>query len=67
MVYYENFEVDIDDISNIISLCPNCHRKIHHGKRNEVEKMVNNLWNQQKETMADRGIIVTLEELLRMY
>lgn len=35
----------IQNPSNIICLCSNCHNKIHYGKIQEVNQMLNVLWN----------------------
>jgi 5-methylcytosine-specific restriction protein A len=29
MYQQKNYDFKIDDIDNIVSLCPNCHKKIH--------------------------------------
>ncbi len=38
----------IDNEMNLINLCPNCHRRIHNGKREDREKMVIDLYNEIK-------------------
>jgi 5-methylcytosine-specific restriction protein A len=54
MEYYAKFEYNIDDISNIVSLCPTCHRKIHLGIRSEKESMIRGLFAQQKDAIHAR-------------
>lgn len=36
----------IDNDINLINLCPNCHRRIHNGKKEDRENMVIELYNQ---------------------
>lgn len=67
MKFYDKFEYSIDDISNIIALCPNCHRKIHYGKKEDVVQMINILWEQQKELLKKANIFIELEELKKNY
>lgn len=40
-----NLNVIIENSSNIICLCSNCHNKIHYGKVQEVNQMLDFLWN----------------------
>lgn len=67
MMYYEEYENDLDDISNIVSICPNCHRQIHLGDRNGVEKIIEVLHEQQKEKLNSAGLSISLEELKSRY
>lgn len=65
--FYEDFDIDIDDISNIVTLCPNCHKKIHFGVTSDINQMVCHLWNQQKQKLNDRGLKINLDKLLEYY
>jgi hypothetical protein len=67
MKFYDKFEYNIDDISNIIALCPICHRKIHYGKKEDVSEMVSLLWEQQKELLRKANIYIDLEKLKENY
>ncbi len=55
----------IDHYSNIVSLCPNCHRWIHQGKDNKI--IITKLFNDRKEELSKVGIDITLERLLEIY
>ena len=46
----DEFEVSLDVEANIVSLCPNCHKKIHYGTVEERTKMFRELVNKR----ADR-------------
>ena len=43
----------IDNDINLINLCPNCHRRIHNGKKEDREKMVVELYNQINQDSND--------------
>ena len=68
----ELFEKSLDVEANIVSLCSNCHNKIHYGS--DIEGMIRNLWNQRKEQIQAAGIGVmkngvelTIEIILSFY
>ena len=48
MEYQHLFTNSLDVVSNIISLCPNCHRKIHYGEPLERIEMATKLYNIRK-------------------
>lgn len=47
--FQNHFEIPLDNFYNIISLCPNCHRGIHHGVIDYKYEMISNLYNKRKE------------------
>lgn len=61
------FENDIDITSNIISLCPNCHSKIHYGQTAEVKQLLETLFNKRKNDLYECGIQIDLETLFALY
>lgn len=61
----DNFEKSLDIEENIISLCSNCHRKIHYGL--EQDKLIKQLYIDRKEKLSKKGLNITLEELLSYY
>jgi 5-methylcytosine-specific restriction protein A len=63
----EKFGTSIDTPDNIICLCPNCHRFIHHGKREEKERALNTLYDQRKAFLTSGNIGLSLNQLLDMY
>lgn len=66
--FYKQFsEVDLDRSANIVSLCPNCHRKIHNGKDIERYMMIEILFKRLEIRLKEVGIEVTLEKLKEIY
>ena len=60
-----DFNYSLDVAANIVSLCPICHRKLHHGKNIEFELEL--LLELRKEKLEKSGIKVNAEELLNYY
>ncbi len=44
MLFQDDFNNTIDFADNIVTLCPNCHRKIHHGTERDKYKMIESLF-----------------------
>ena len=65
MEYYDRFDVSIDIEENIVSLCPNCHREIHHGK--DASVIVKKIYEQRKPYLWKAGIDISLNQLLVWY
>ena len=58
---------NIDVEENIISLCPVCHRKLHHGILRDKVSMLKDLYEVRKERLRRKGIDITYEELMSFY
>ena len=61
----DDFGVSLDVDANIVSLCPNCHRKLHHGANTEGDLL--NLFNQRKKLLEKSGIQISFEDLKKYY
>lgn len=62
-----NFEVSLDVEENIAVLCPNCHRMLHHGTSESKTSHLKSIFQKREASLKTRGIIVSLDELLKMY
>lgn len=60
-----SFDNSLDVEANIISLCSNCHNQIHYG--NEAAELIETLYKKRREELAQAGIPICLEELLKLY
>jgi 5-methylcytosine-specific restriction protein A len=61
------FSWSLDVPGNIVSLCPNCHRQIHHATVQEKRKIIKNLYEKRVSLLKAFGIIISFEELLDSY
>lgn len=67
MKYQDQFEYSLDIPENIVALCPNCHRAIHHGTKDCKKKIITALFNKRKKILEDNGINTDIETLTEMY
>ena len=63
----EQFENTIDFADNIVTLCPNCHRKIHYGLQEDKYRIIQLFYNKRKNLFPEYGIEITLNDLLSFY
>lgn len=61
----DQFEVSLDVEENIVSLCSNCHNKIHYGR--DAKGMIIDLYQSRKASLENVGIYISLESLLKIY
>jgi 5-methylcytosine-specific restriction enzyme A len=59
------FDFSLDVVSNIISLCPNCHKLLHYGK--DIDKTLDILYEKRKNRLEVTKIGLSLEDLKTMY
>ena len=62
---HENFKYSLDHPANIVSLCSNCHNRIHYGK--DACEMITALYEARKERLKKAGIGIDLDTLLTFY
>lgn len=65
--YQDNFEFSLDVESNIVALCPVCHRLLHHSIFDEKKDILEKLYNERKNRLKSCNILIELEELLKLY
>lgn len=63
----KDFNINLDRIENIISLCPNCHSAIHYGN-NEVRKTIlKKLYDKRIKILNDSKIDISFKTLFEKY
>lgn len=67
MSIQKDFTFKLDVPGNIISSCPNCHRKLHHACLEDKEEMLNILYVKRKKSLEKFGIDISLNELFKLY
>jgi len=60
-------ENGLDHEANILSLCPNCHRLLHHAATDEREGLVRELFKRRKKELKTAGIELRVEDLIVYY
>ncbi len=64
--FYMDFDKKSLDVeANIVSLCSECHNKLHYGK--DIKEILTVLYNQRKERLKTAGIDITFEKLFKYY
>jgi len=63
MFQQKNYTFDLDDLDNIVSLCPSCHREIHSS--DDKKAILSQVYSINRDYMTENG--VTLNELHKMY
>jgi 5-methylcytosine-specific restriction protein A len=61
------FQVSLDVPENVVALCPNCHRLLHHGLRSQKRSVLKSLWKSRSSALVARGISEPVAELLNCY
>ncbi|MCQ4636062.1 hypothetical protein NE619_04930 [Anaerovorax odorimutans] len=64
----DEFDVSLDVEANVVSLCPVCHRLVHHGKHEQVRQTIETLYQKRRQRLIKAGIKVKdLEDILKAY
>ncbi|MGY3314658.1 5-methylcytosine-specific restriction protein A [Peribacillus simplex] len=63
----DEFNYSLDVPQNIVSLCPNCHRKIHKASKSQKKAMIEKLYRSREKGLIKRGIVTTQEQIERFY
>ena len=61
------YENGIDTLENIISLCPACHRQIHHAHLSDKKALLDKLFRKREGLLNVAGIDIKNKELLEFY
>ena len=64
---FEQQNINIDCVENLVSLCPNCHRAAHYGSNRVKTEILTKLYNRKVKEFKRIGLIISLEEILQMY
>lgn len=63
----DDFEHDIDVPENILCLCPNCHRKIHHAEDISKKEILKQAYEIKRHQLPQRGISIDFNSLIGIY
>lgn len=62
-----SYAVSLDVMANIVALCPNCHRLLHHGVQDEKSAHIAELLSKRDAALAEKELKISKAELLRLY
>ena len=65
--FSNDFNSSLEIIENYVALCPHCHRLLHFGVDRERKSVITYLYNQRCEGLKNKGIDISLKELLAYY
>lgn len=60
--FQERYQYPLDSLSNVVSLCPNCHRGVHHGVIEHKYELISNIYAKRPEIQ-----IHTIQEIAELY
>lgn len=60
------FNVSLDVYANIVSLCPTCHRLLHHGIRDEKARVLEKIYNERNDRLHNSGIRIGIRDLIEI-
>ena len=63
----DEFIYSLDIVENVISLCPCCHRLLHHASLNDKKHILKELYFLKSDGLEKREIFITLDELFDTY
>ncbi|WP_158499956.1 HNH endonuclease signature motif containing protein [Spiroplasma culicicola] len=63
----DSFKNSIEVLGNYISLCPNCHKQIHNGTRNDVEMMLKKIYEFKQQELMEENLECTFEMLMSFF
>lgn len=67
MAAQDIFDSSLDVTANIVALCPNCHRQIHHGIYADKIKLIKILFSKRKDQLCNKGIDIDESDLAKIY
>ena len=63
----DDFNFSLDVLANVIALCPNCHRLLHHGKDKDKTDFLNTLFKAREAGLKEKGISLNEKNFLKIY
>ncbi len=58
----DRFKVSLDVYANIVCLCPICHRLLHYGIDSEKQIILNRIYKDRSDRLANSGIKLSIDE-----
>jgi predicted HNH restriction endonuclease len=65
--FQDDFDMSLDVLANIVSLCVVCHKKLHHGLFEDKEEILRKLFELRRNRLKKCGLDISEEELFSYY
>jgi hypothetical protein len=65
--FQRDFDVSLDVHANIVVLCPNCHRVMHHAEMDACVPILEQLFAEKHNGLKEAGIEITFDALISLY
>lgn len=62
-----SFKFSLDVTANIVALCPNCHRRLHHGKQADRAREIAALYGQRRDRLSEKELKISEVKLMKLY
>lgn len=62
-----SFSVSLDVSANIVALCPNCHKLLHHGTAEEKRPHLKALLKPRQDRLQEKNIQIEAKDLAKIY
>lgn len=64
---WQKYNINVDCVENIVSLCPTCHRAFHNGTKEVKAQLIENIYKQIVPRYNSIGFEITLDEIKKLY
>ena len=64
---WSKYNINVDCVENIVSLCPTCHRAFHNGTKEVKRQMIENIYEKLLPRYKSIGFEITVEEIEKLY
>lgn len=64
---WSKYNINVDCVENIVSLCPTCHRAFHNGTKEVKRQMIENIYEKLLPRYKSIGFEISLEEIEKLY
>lgn len=64
---WQKYNINVDCVENIVSLCPTCHRAFHNGTKEVKAQLIENIYRQIVPRYNSIGFEITLDEIKKLY
>ena len=59
--------INLDQRSNLVCLCPNCHKKLHKAQKQDRIPLLKKIYDEKIEELNKAGIAISFKELFENY